>query len=126
MTKTQLLTTWNAMPGFLLLTPVRLPDKTESGILLPDTVTLKANSGLCVAVGVYPDGVPAEVEVALLGKEIFFNRHDEYQLVDSDSGTLFYILHHTKVIMWRVPSKSSKFFQIPTPASMQFSPLTKD
>lgn len=107
-------TSWTAMPGFLLLIPVTLPDKTESGIFVPDSATVKVNSGICFAIGHHPmdDKPQNELDKHFIGKEVFFNRLDEYKVVDSDTSELLYILHHSKVIMWREARATPTFFPV--------------
>lgn len=115
MIKSPAQTSWTAVPGFLILVPVKLPEKTEAGVLIPDSATTKTNSGVCVKVGRDPDicrvGETVKEE-HFIGKEIYFNRHDEYSVIDSDTGQLFYILHESKIILWRNPPQYTPFFPI--------------
>lgn len=88
-----IVTHWEPEPGWLLLMPSRLPDK-QGDIILPESYTKKNNSGICFA--------PIN-DNPYLGKECLFVQHQEYQVLDSDTGKLFYILEQNKVILTRDP-----------------------
>jgi len=89
-----------------MLTPTKLPEKTESGIFLPESFTTKSTSGLCIKAGT---DVDREV---FIGKEVFFPKHDEYQIVDSDNGELYYVVDANHVIMMRTPAPTAKVFRV--------------
>lgn len=101
---------WIPKPGWLMLTPVILPDKTEAGLILPESATVKSTSGIVVKLGGYD--ISEEDVDKLFGKEVFFAQHDAYKINDTDTGAMLYILHHSKVIMWRTPKEKPKFFPI--------------
>lgn len=84
------------MAGWLMLTPVKLPDKTEAGIVLPETYTVKSTSGICFKVG-------HDMDRDFIGKEVFFPKHEEYQIIDSDTSELFYVVPSNKIILARTP-----------------------
>lgn len=113
------------MPGFLILTPTILPDQTESGIVLPESAVVKSTSGICFATGKHPDGDADSLDKKFVGMEVFFSRHDEFRLTDSDTGLLLYILHSTKVIMWRPAPKEQEFFPVPIPMVTPLAPAIR-
>lgn len=100
---------WIPKPGWLMLTPVVLPGETEAGLVLPESATVKSTSGVVVRTGASDPGDETNL---YMGKEIFFAQHDAYKITDTDTGELFYILHHNKAIMWREPKEQPKFFPI--------------
>ena len=89
------ITSWKAEPGWLILLPSRLSDKIGE-IILPESFTKKRNSGICVQANVIPAN-------NYLDKECFFPSHCEYQIIDTDSGFLLYIVEANKVILTRDP-----------------------
>lgn len=89
------ITSWKAEPGWLILLPSRLSDKIGE-IILPESYTKKRNSGICIQANIIP---PTQY----LDKECFFPTHTEYQLIDTDSGFLLYMVEANKVILTRDP-----------------------
>jgi hypothetical protein len=87
------ITSWKPEPGWLLLLPSRLPDK-QGGIILPESFTKKNNTGICFA---------PEEDNPYLGKECLFPSHQEYQIVDTDTQRLIYIVEENKILMSRTP-----------------------
>lgn len=91
-------TSWSPEPGFLILLPSRLP-KIKGGIHLPETHTKKNNSGICIKAG-------TEIEQELLiDRECFFPNHSEYQIIDSDTDFMIYLVKADSVLMTRIPPK---------------------
>lgn len=89
-------TTWEARPGWLVLLPSRTaPNK--GGIILPESATKKSSSGICIDAGMRID------QETFIGKECFFAQHAEYQVQDSDTGWLLYIVEANHIIMMRTP-----------------------
>lgn len=101
----KLITEWEPTAEWLLVTPTTLPDKTEAGIFLPDTFTNKNTSGIVFATG-------HEMNKDLIGMEVFFPRHCEYQIVDSDTDKLFYVVPHDKIILTRKLKAKPKFVRV--------------
>jgi hypothetical protein len=99
------MTDWEPMAGWLMLIPVKLPDKTEGGIVLPETYTIKSTSGICFKAG-------HDMDKDLIGQEVFFPRHEEYQIIDSDTDKLFYIVPLDKVILHRQPVAQPEFLRV--------------
>lgn len=99
-------TTWEPRPGWLLLTPVKLPEKTEGGLHLPDSFTTKATSGICIKAGTDVD------KEVFLSKECYFPKHQEYQILDTDNGVLYYVVDANHIMLWRAPTKPSQFFRV--------------
>lgn len=95
---------WELKQGWMLLLPSRLPEKTEGGIILPETVTVKQNSGICIKLS---DDPRDEILEGLLKKELFFPAADAYRIVDSDLDQDFYLISYDNVIMWRTPPKKT-------------------
>lgn len=98
--------TWEPRPEWLMLVPSTLPEKTEEGIILPESFTTKSQSGIVVKCG---SDIDKEI---FLGKEVFFPKHDEYGLVDSDNGQKYYIIQSAHVIMFRTPPKAEPKFKV--------------
>jgi co-chaperonin GroES (HSP10) len=96
-------TSWEARPGFLILLPSRTAP-TKQGIILPESATKKSSSGICIDAGSKPD-----LEI-FLKKECFFAQHSEYQIQDSDSGWLLYIVEANHIIMMRTPPPEVETF----------------
>jgi hypothetical protein len=92
MPATNSITSWLPEPGWLLLLPSRLPDR-RGELFLPESYTKKSNSGICFS----------PHDHILAGKECFFPSHQEYQIIDSDTGYLLYIIEANKVILTREP-----------------------
>jgi hypothetical protein len=88
------ITSWLPETGWILLLPSRLPDQAESGIILPESYTRKPNAGICFS---------PQTDNPYLNKEILFAQHQEYQVIDTDTGILFYILEINKIILTRTP-----------------------
>ena len=110
-------TTWEARPGWLLLLPSRTAPKTESGLVLPESSTKKSSSGICIDAGSTID-----LEI-FLRKECFFAQHAEYQVQDSDSGWLLYIVEANHIIMMRTPPPEVERFSREKPKD-SFQPET--
>lgn len=92
------ITSWKPEVAFLFLLPSRISDThKDTGIILPESVTKKANAGICFACGndSYKD--------LYLDKECLFPNHQEYRVEDTDTGWLFYVVPHDKIIMTRTP-----------------------
>jgi hypothetical protein len=89
----RLITAWEPDTGWLLLLPSRLPDR-QGDIILPETFTKKQNSGICFA--------PTQ-DNPYINKECLFPQHQEYQVIDTETGWLFYVLQIAHVIMTRIP-----------------------
>jgi hypothetical protein len=87
-------TSWKAEPGWLILLPSRLSDRIGE-IILPESYTKKRNSGICIQENVVPK--------TYLDKECFFPTHSEYQIIDTDTGYMLYIVEANKVILTRDP-----------------------
>jgi hypothetical protein len=87
------ITDWEPEDGWILLLPSRLPD-IDRGIILPESYTRKNNSGICFA--------PTQGN-AYYKKECLFAQHQEYQVIDTETGVLFYLLEISKIILTREP-----------------------
>jgi co-chaperonin GroES (HSP10) len=92
-------TTWSPQPNWLILLPSRVSNKLESGIVLPDDYAKKGDQGICILVGSDMDSE------FFLGKECFFSKHTQYEIKDSDTGYLFYVIETNKIIMVRQPTQ---------------------
>lgn len=90
-------TSWEARPGWLILLPSRTAPQTDSGLVLPESSTKKSSSGICIDAGIKLD---SEI---FLGKECFFAQHAEYQVHDSDTDWLLYIVEANHIILVRTP-----------------------
>lgn len=90
-------TSWQPHQGWLFLLPSRIPEK-KGDIILPESFTKKANSGICFAAK-----VNFGEEAEYLNKECIFPEHTEYRVTDSDTGYELYIVPADKVIMTRIP-----------------------
>jgi co-chaperonin GroES (HSP10) len=112
------ITDWQPTAGWLMLLPTKLPEKTEAGIVLPDTFTSKNTSGIVFAAG-------HEMDQDLIDKEVFFPRHEEYQIVDSDTNRIFYVVPSNKVILTRVPRKPEKFLKVGVQGTRTILPLER-
>ena len=88
-----------------MLMPTKLPDRTEGGILLPESYTVKSTSGVCFKVG-------HETDKEFLNQEIFFPKHEEYQIVDSETDELFYAVPSNRIILSRPPPAQPKFLSV--------------
>lgn len=100
--------TWEPRPGWLMLTPSKLPEKTEAGIILPESFTKKANSGIVIKAGTKLDG-----EI-FLGQEVLFPKHNEYGIMDSDNQQNYYLIKADDVIIRRKPPKKEIAFKVTT------------
>lgn len=92
-----LFTTWEPHQGFLFLLPSRLPDK-KGDLILPESFTKKNNSGIC-----FKAKVNFGQEEEFLGMECLFPVHTEFEVTDTDTKYLFYVVPADKVIMTRIP-----------------------
>ena len=110
-------TTWEPRPNWLILEPVTLPEKTEGGIILPDSYTTKANSGVCIKAGSSID------KQIFMGKECFFPIHDEFRVLDSDNDVVYYIVNSDNVMLVRNPAPQEKTLRV-TPEPTNYQPLT--
>ena len=88
-------TEWQPTQGQLILLPSRLPS-TRGTLVLPESYTKKNNSGIVIKVGSTQDQ-------PLIGLECHFPSHSEFQVIDSDTGYLLYIIPTTAVLMTRIP-----------------------
>lgn len=111
----QVKTTWEPAIGWLLLTPTTLPEKTEGGLHLPESFVKKSNSGTVVK----PN------DHLLFGQEVFFPRHTEHQIIDSETHELFYVVENNNVIMHRNPVKQKPVYEVPDPLSRENGDGTK-
>jgi hypothetical protein len=98
-------TDWKPMNGWLMLMPVKLPDKTEGGVILPESYTLKSTSGICFKAG-------HELDQDMIGQEVFFPKHEEYQIIDSETDELFYVVPRERVILHRKATKRPNFLVV--------------
>lgn len=87
------ITDWQPETGWILLIPTRLPDR-QGEIILPESFTRRPNAGICFA--------PQE-DNPYLNKECLFAQHQEYQVLDTETNQLFYILEISKIILTRTP-----------------------
>lgn len=97
---------WAPRPGWLMLIPTQLPDETEGGIILPETFKQKSTSGTVIKCG-----YEADKEI-FLGMEVFFPKHNEHQVVDSDNQQLYYFVQVEQVISMRKPPKQEPTFKV--------------
>lgn len=95
---------WEPQFDYLILLPTQLPKETESKIVLPDSYTTKQNSGVVVKAG--------EQYKDLLNREVLFPINNEYQVFDSDTKTLYYIVRAEHVIMHRKPRQQPAFLKV--------------
>ena len=71
-------TKWKPRGSMLLLKPTLEAEKSEGGIIIPDAVRRKAQSGFIVKKG-------PEVDATLwIGDEVFFEQHQEYRIILDD------------------------------------------
>jgi hypothetical protein len=91
-------TTWEPEPNYAVMLPSRLPDR-HGTLVLPESYTKKTNSGICISVGL-------DIHEDLLNMELFFPTHAEYQVNDSDTGALLYIVQVAQVILKRKPPQN--------------------
>lgn len=101
--------TWEPELGYVILLPSKLPNVTEHGLILPESVTRKENAGLCVRISAH--GLD-EGYKRLLGQECFFPLNNEYRIKDTDTDTLYYVIRADQIIFTRIPPKTSKFVQV--------------
>lgn len=110
-------TNWEARPGWLILLPSRTPPK-RGQLFIPETATKKSNSGICIKAG-----YPVDEEV-FLNKECFFPTHSEYQVNDTDTGFLIYIVQAEKIILIRTPPPDIAKFSREKAEGVTFQTLT--
>jgi hypothetical protein len=110
-------TNWEARPGWLILLPSRTPPK-RGALFIPETATKKSNSGICIKAG-----YPVDEEV-FQNKECFFPTHSEYQVNDSDTGFLIYIVPAEKIILIRTPPPDIAKFSREKAEGVTFQTLT--
>lgn len=113
-------TEWQPEPGFLFLLPSRTSSK-HNGLILPESVTKKQDSGICFAQG-YLAGQPAN---QFIGKECLFPQHTQYTIQDSETGYEIFVLPADKVIMVRIPPPDVFRFsqKKPADAPLKFSSI---
>ena len=110
-------TTWQPAPGWLVLLPSRLPDKVGE-LILPESYTKKNNSGICIGAGYDTD------YDVFGGKECFFPAHSEYQIIDSDTSYLLYIVAADIIILTRVPPEEIACVSRKKPEGLAFATIT--
>lgn len=110
-------TQWEARPGWLILLPSRTPPK-RGDLFIPETATKKSNAGICIKAG-----YPVDEEI-FLNKECFFPTHSEYQVNDTDTGFLIYILEAVKIILIRTPPADIAKFSREKAEGVTFQTLT--
>lgn len=88
-----------------MLLPSRLPDKTEAGIVLPESFVKKSNRGVCVKIG-------GEQWERFLGQEVFFPQNVEYVVEDAELEIELYIVQADHVILLRQPPKETIFARL--------------
>ena len=111
-------TDWEPMAGWLMLIPVKLPNKTEAGIVLPEEFVTKSTSGICFKAG-------HDLDKDLVGMEIFFPKHEEYQVIDSDTGEMYYIVPRDRVIMKRKAVAQPEFLTVNAQGTRAIKPFTR-
>jgi hypothetical protein len=109
-------TVWEPQAGWLVMLPARIPP-VQGGIILPETHTKKANSGITVKAGSVIDRELFE------DKECFFPSHSEYQIVDTDTGYLLYVVESKNIILTRTPHPDVERFSREKPSD-DFKPET--
>ena len=72
-------TKWQPRNSMLLLKPTVEPEKSEGGIIIPDTVRRKAQSGYIQFKGPNAD---SDLNV---GDEVFFEQHQEFRIILDDT-----------------------------------------
>lgn len=95
---------WEPEAGWMLLLPSRLPEKTEGGLILPESYIQKNNSGVCVKV--------ADGWQKWLSKELLFNVNQEYRIVDSETSVMYYLIPAEAVLLSRIPPKKTEFVRV--------------
>lgn len=115
----QYFTNWEARPGWLILLPSRTAQE-KGGIILPDTLTKKTNQGICIKAG-----MPIDREL-FLNQECFFPTHSEYQILDSDTGYLIYVIQTDKILMIRTPPPEVMRFSREKREGLTFETITHD
>lgn len=112
-------TNWKPRPGWLILLPSRTSPK-QGDIVLPDSLTKKSNSGICVKAAMSID------EEIFLDKECFFPTHSEFQIQDSDTGFLIYVVEASKIILIRTPPFDVARFSREKGTGLTFETITHD
>lgn len=98
--------TWKPRPGWLMLIPSKLPEKTEGGIVLPESYTTKSNVGIVIKCG-------QDIDKELFqGKEVIFPTHDEYRVMDTDNGQEYFIVASDHIIASRTPPPVQNTFKV--------------
>lgn len=99
--KTQFLgeTKWQPRNNQLLLVPTLEEEKSEGGIIIPETVRRKACSGFIAKKG--PDVDPS----LRVGDEVFFEQHQEYRIVLDDINEDAVLIADNNILLSRRPDK---------------------
>lgn len=103
---------WETEAGWIILLPSKLPDETEAGIKLPDSFTVKENSGICVKLSNSQLDEAYNMYEHLLGRECIFPLNQEYRVRDSETDQLYYIVRADQIIVSRIPPKKAKSVRI--------------
>lgn len=112
-------TNWEPRPGFLILLPSRTAPK-KGDLILPDSHTKKSNSGVCIKAG---HDVDKEI---FINQECFFPTHSEFQINDSDTGFLIYVVDASKIILIRTPPPDVMRFSREKHEGLTFDTVTHD
>ena len=112
-------TNWEPRPGWLILLPSRTSPK-QGDLILPDSVTKKSNSGVCIKTS---DNLDREL---FHDKECFFPTHSEFQIKDSDTGFLIYVVEAAKIILIRTPPPEVMRFSREKGEGLTFETITHD
>jgi hypothetical protein len=112
-------TKWEPRPNWLILLPSRTAPK-QGDIVLPDSITKKSNSGICIKAGLHIDREIFE------DKECFFPTHSEFQIKDSDTGFHIYVVEASKVILVRTPPPEVMRFSREKGEGLTFETITHD
>ena len=97
-------TSWEPCLDWLILRPVKLPNQTESGVVLPESVT-KTTQGIVVKVG-------SDTYKDWLQKEVFFPANSEYSIFDTETEEVLLIVKAEHVIMVRDYKPQGNFFKL--------------
>lgn len=112
-------TSWEPRPNWLILLPSRTSPK-QGDIVLPDSITKKSNSGICIKANTQID------RELFLNKECFFPTHSEYPIKDSDTGYLIYVIEVDKIILIRTPPPEVMRFSREKGEGLTFDTITHD